>query len=326
MKLPRRQFLRSGAIGLASVAAPTFAFGQSYPARPVRIIVGFPAGGVADITARLLGQALSERVGQQFIIENRPGAVTNIATEAVVRASADGYTLLLATSFNAINATVYERLSFNFIRDIAPIGVIGNAAFIMVVNPSVPAKTVLEFVAYAKANAGTVKMASSGIGSPEHIAGELFRMATGVDLVHVPYRGSAPALTDLIGGQVQVQFGPLASAIEYIKAGTLRVLALTTAARSDALPGVPTVAETLPGFEMTAWQGLGAPRNTPLGVIDRLNKEVNAALANPALRARFADLGTTLLPPGSPADFARLIARDTEKWAEVVRFAAIKVD
>jgi len=326
MKLPRRQFLQFGASAIAAVAGSPFAWGPTYPTRPVRIIVGFPAGGLADITARLLGQALSERLGQQFIIENRSGAVTNIATEAVVRAPADGYTLLLATSFNAINATVYERLSFNFIRDIAPVAGIGDATFVVVVNPSVPAKTVSEFIAYAKANPGKVKMASSGIGSPEHIAGELFRMATGVELLHVPYRGSAPALTDLIGGQVQVQFGPLASAIEYIKAGTLRVLAVTTATRSEALPGIPTVAELLPGFEVSAWQGLGAPRDTPAQVIDKLNREVNAALADPKLKARLADIGTTLLPPGSPADFGKLIARDTEKWAKVVRFAGIKID
>jgi tripartite-type tricarboxylate transporter receptor subunit TctC len=301
------------------------AWAQAYPARPVRIIVGFPAGGLTDITARLIAQWLSDRLGQPFIVENRPGAVTNIATESVVQAPADGYTLLLATALNAINATVYDKLNFNFIRDMAPVASIVDAAFVLEVSPSVPATTVAELIAYAKANPGKLKLASAGVGSPEHVAGELLKMATGVDLLHVPYRGSAPALNDLLGGHVQVIFGPVASSIQYIRAGTLRALAVTKATRSEALPDVPSMAEFLPGFEVSGWQGLAAPRNTPAGVIDMLNKEVNAALTDPKLKARFADLGTTLLP-GSPADFAKLIASDTEKWAKVVSFAGIKAD
>jgi len=291
----------------------------------VRIIVGFPAGGVTDITARVTGQWLSERLGQQFVIENRPGAATNIATEAVIRAPADGYTLLLANATNAINATLYERLNFDFIRDVVPIASIVETPFVMVVNPSFSAKTVPEFIEYAKANPGKLSMASAGSGSAPHVAGELFKMMADINMPHVPYRGDAPAITDLIGGQVQVYFATMGGSIEYIRGGKLRPLAVTTTTRSAALPDIPTMADFLPGYEATAWLGLVAPKNTPAEIAEKLNKEINTALADHRTKARFADLGLTVLP-GSRADFEKLIANDTEKWAKVIKFAGAKPD
>jgi tripartite-type tricarboxylate transporter receptor subunit TctC len=325
MKLPRRQFLYLAAGAAALPVVSRIAWAQAYPARPVRIIVGATAGGGFDIVARPMGQWLSERLGQPFLIENRPGAGTNIATEAVVRAPPDGYTLLLASAANAINAALYDKLSFNFIRDIAPITGIMRVPSAMMVHPAVPAKTVPEFIAYAKANPGKINMASGGKGAPGHVAGELFKMMTGVQMIHVPYRGIAPALTDLLGGQAQVLFGALTSSIEYIRAGKLRALAVTTTARSEALPDLPTIGEFLPGYEASQWYGIGAPKNTPAEIVDRLNKEINAALADPKIKARLADLGGTPLV-GSPADFGKLIAEETEKWAKVVKFAGIKAD
>jgi tripartite-type tricarboxylate transporter receptor subunit TctC len=323
MKLPRRNFLylATGAAALPGVSR--FANAQSYPSRPVRIIVGFAAGGGVDIVARLIGQWLSERLGQSFVIENRPGAGTNIATEAVVRAAADGYTLLLVNTANAINVTLYDKLNFNFIRDVAPVAGIMVVPNVMVVHPSVPAKTVPEFIAYAKANLGKINMGSGGIGGPSHVAGELFKMMAGVDLVHVPYRGVAPALTDLLAGQVQVIFSTMTGSIEYIRAGTLRALAVTTAMRAEALPDIPTVGEFVPGYEASAWYGLGAPKNTPAEIVAKLNNEINAGLADPKLRARLADLGGTVLA-GSPADFSKLMAEETDKWAKVIKSAGIK--
>jgi tripartite-type tricarboxylate transporter receptor subunit TctC len=323
MKLPRRQFLHLAAGAAALPVVSRIAWAQAYPARPVRIIVGATAGGGFDIVARPMGQWLSDRLGQPFVIENRPGAGTNIATEAVVRAPPDGYTLLLASAANAINAALYDKLSFNFIRDIAPITGIMRVPSAMMVHPAVPAKTVPEFIAYAKANPGKINMASGGIGSPGHVAGELFKMMTGVQMIHVPYRGLSPALTDLLGGQAQVLFGALTSSIEYIRAGKLRALAVTTTARSEALPDLPTIGEFLPGYEASQWYGIGAPKNTPAEIVDRLNKEINAALADPKIKARLADLGGTPLV-GSPADFGKLIAEETEKWGKVIRAANIK--
>ena len=296
-----------------------------YPTRPVHIIVGYPAGGTTDILARLAGQYLSERLGQQFVIDNRSGAGNNIGTEAVVNAAPDGYTLLLVNPANAINATLYQNLPFNFIRDIAPVAGIIRVPNVMEVNPSVPVKTVPEFIAYTKANPGKVNMASSGNGTSIHVSGELFKMMAHVDMVHVPYRGSAPALTDLMGGQVQVLFDNMPSSIEYLKAGKLRPLAVTTAARSDALPGVPTVAETVPGYEASAWFGLGAPKGTPKEILDKLNTTMNAGLADPKLKARLADLGGSVLT-GTPAEFGALIAAETEKWAKVVIFSGARPD
>ncbi len=326
MKLPhRRQFLHLAAGAAALPAVSHFAWAQAYPMRPVRIIVGFPAGSSGDIIARLMGQWLSERLGQQFVVENRTGAGGNIGTESVVRAPADGYTLLLCASPDAINATLYDKLSFNFIRDIAPIGAIVSVPLVMVVNPSVPAKTVPEFIAYAKANPGKLNMASAGNGTSAHVSGELFKMMTGMNLVHVPYRGSPPALTDLLGGQVQVYFVPTPPSIEYIRAGKLRALAVTTAVRSQALPDLSTVGAFLPGYEASLWNGLGAPRSTPVEIVERLNKEINAALADPKMKARLADPDGTVLP-GSPADFGKLIADETEKWAKVVKFSGAKPD
>ena len=286
---------------------------QTYPTRPVRLIIGYPPGGSADITARLLGQWLSERLGQPFVIESRPGASTNIATEAVVRAPPDGYTLLLVAPANAINATLYEKLNFNFISDIAPVAGIIRFPNVMVVNPLVPAKTVPEFIAYAKANPGRLNMASSGNGSTIHVSGELFKMMTGVNMVHVPYRGGAPALTDMISGQVQVMFDNVPTSIEFIRAGKLRALAVTTATRSEVLPDLPTVADFVPGYEASAWYGVGVPKGTPDDIIDKLNKEINAILAEPKAKARLADLGASLLA-GSSADFGKLVADETEKW------------
>jgi tripartite-type tricarboxylate transporter receptor subunit TctC len=323
MKLPRRQFLHLAAGAAALPAVSRIAWAQAYPTRPVRIVVGFAPGGGVDIVARLIGQWLSERLGQQFIIENRPGAGTNIATEAVVRAPADGYTLLLVNAANAVNATLYDNLSFNFVRDIAPVAGIMAASSVMVVHPSVPAKTIPEFIAYAKANPRKINMASGGIGSPSHVAGELFKMMAGVGMIHVPYRGLAPALTDLLGGQVQVIFGAVTSSIEYIKAGRLRALAVTTAKRSEALPDLPTVGEFVPGYEASQWYGLGVAKNAPTEIIDRLNKEINVALADPNMKARLADLGGTALV-GSPAEFGKLIVEETDKWAEVIQAANIK--
>jgi tripartite-type tricarboxylate transporter receptor subunit TctC len=325
MKLPRRQFLHLAAGAAALPALSRIAMAQTSPTRPVRILVGFPAGTSADIFARLIGQWLLEHLGRPFITENRPGAGTNIAVEAVVGAAPDGHTLLWATAANATSASFYDNLSFNFIRDIAPIAGVIRTIYVMVVNPTVPAKTIPEFIAYAKANPGKVNMAAGGNGTQLHLAGELFKMMTGVNTVHVPYRGDAPALTDLIGGQVQVMFAGLPASIEYIKAGRLRALAVTTATRQEALPDVPAVGEFVSGYEASGFQGLGAPKNTPAEVIDKLNKEVNAALADPKVKARFIELGNTVLP-GSPANFGKLIADETEKWAKVVKFSGAKPD
>lgn len=322
-KFPRRQFLHLAAGVAALPTVSRFAWAQAYPARPVRIVVGYAAGGSTDILARLLGQWLSERLSQPFLIENRLGAGGNIATEAVVRAPPDGYTLLLADAPAAVNATLYDKLNFNFIRDISPVASIVRAPSLIVVNPSFPAKTVPEFIAYAKANSGKINMAS--VTGLQYLGGELFKMMTGVDMVHVPYRGGAPALTDLIGGQVQVYFPGLAASIEYIRAGKLHALAVTTATRSEALPDIPTVGEFVPGFEYSAWYGIGAPKNTPAEIIDKLNREINAALADPRMKVRLAELGGTGLG-GSPADFGKLIAEETEKWGKVIRANNIKPD
>jgi len=321
MKLPRRTILQLAAGAAALPALSRIAWAQSYPTRPVRIIVGFPAGTSSDITARLIGQWLSERLGQQFIVEDRPGAGTNIAADSVVHASPDGYSLLWVTQTNAINATVYSTLNFNFIRDIQPVASILRVAAVIMVHPSLPAKTVPEFIAYAKANPGKINMSSPGIGSVNHIAGELFKMMAGVDLVHVPYRGSQ--FPDLLSGQVQVTFNPLPSSLEFIRAGKLRALAVTTASRQAVLPDIPTVGEFVPGYEATAWFGIGAPKNTPAEIVDKLNREINAGLADPQLKARLVDLGGETFA-GSPEDFAKFIAAETEKWAKVVKFAGIK--
>jgi tripartite-type tricarboxylate transporter receptor subunit TctC len=323
MKLPRRKFLHLAAGAVALPAVSRFAWAQAYPTRPVRLVVGYPPGGGADILARLIGKSLSERLGQPFIIESRPGAGSNIAAEAVVRAPADGYTLLYVSAPNAINATLYEKLNFNFIRDIAPVASIARGAFIMVVNPSISAKTVPEFIAYAKANPGKISMASGGNGSGPHVAGELFKAMASVDMLHVPYRGDAPALTDLVGGQVQVLFGALSSAIEHVKTGKLRALAVTTATRSQVLPDIPAVSELVPGYEASNWYGVGVPKNTPVEIVEKLNREINAAFVDPRMKARFADLGGTSLA-GPPADFGKLIADETEKWGKVVKFAGLK--
>jgi tripartite-type tricarboxylate transporter receptor subunit TctC len=325
LKLPRRRFLYLATAAAALPSLSRMATAQSYPTRPVRFIIGYPPGGSADLTARLLGQWLSERLGQPFVIESRPGASTNIATEAVVRAPPDGYTLLLVAPANAINATLYEKLNFNFIRDIAPVAGIIRFPNVMVVNPSVPAKTVPEFIAYAKANPSRLNMASSGNGSTIHVSGELFKMMTGVNMIHVPYRGGAPALTDMISGQVQVMFDNVPTSIEFIRAGKLRALAVTTATRSEVLPDLPTVADFVPGYEASAWYGVGVPKGTPDDIIDKLNKEINAILAEPKAKARLADLSASLLA-GSPADFGKLVADETEKWGKVVKFSGAKPD
>jgi tripartite-type tricarboxylate transporter receptor subunit TctC len=326
MKLPRRTFLHLAAGAAALPAVSRIAWAQAYPTRPVRIIVGFPAGGGVDIIARrLMGQWLSERLGQPFLIENRPGAGSNIATEVVVRAPADGYTLLLVHASNAINATLYDKLNFNFIRDIAPVAGIIIVPNVMVLNPSVPAKTVPEFIAYAKANPGKINIASGGIGGPSHVSAELFKMMTGTDMLLVSYRGMAPAVTDLLAGQVQLMFNSLPASIEYIKAGTLRALAVTTATRSETLPSIPTMREFVPGYESPTWYGVGVPKNTPAEIVDKLNKEVNAALADPKMKARLADLGGEALP-GSSVAFGKFIAEETEKWAKVVKFSGAKAD
>src|SRR5436305_2051441 len=315
MKLPRRQFLRLATIAISFPAVLRIANAQGYPTRPVRIVVGFAAGGAPDIAARLVAQWLSERLGQQFIIENRTGAGGNIATEAVLDAPADGYTLLLDSLANAVNATLYEKLKFNFIHDIAPVASISHEAYGMEVHPSFPAKTVGEFIAYAKANPGKLNMASAGNGTGPHMAGELLKIMAGVDMVHVAYRGSPPALTDLLAGQVQIMFSPMSSSIEYVSAAKLRALAVTTATRSEALPDVPTVSEFVPGYEASGWFGLGAPKSTPTEIVDKLNNEINAALADPKMKAKLADLGGTPLV-GRPADFAKLIADETEKQGD----------
>ena len=325
MNLPRRKFLHLAAGAAALPAMSRIAQAQTYPARPVRILVGFTAGSGPDIVARLIGQWLSERLGQQVLIENRPGGASNIATEAVVRAAPDGYTLLLVTSGNAVNASLYEKLSFNFIRDIAPVAAITRTPHVMEVHPSFPARTVPEFIAFAKANPGKVTLASAGNGSPGHLAGALLRMMVGIDLTHVPYRGASQAVTDLIGAQVDVAIVTLAASIEQIRAGKLRPIAMTTETRIDLLPDLPTVSEFVPTFEASGWLGIGAPSSTPSEVIDRLNRDINAGLADSGLQARFADLGLTPII-GSPADFGTLIAAETEKWGKVVKFAGIKPD
>ena len=326
MKLPhRRKFLQLAAGAAALPVLSQIARAQAYPTRPVRLVVGFPPGGTADIVARVIGQWLAERLGQPFVIENRPGAGGNVGTEAVVHAPPDGYTLLLVNPPNAINATLYERLNYNFIRDIAPVAGIMRVPLVMEVNPSVPTKTVSEFIAYVRANPGKVNMASAGIGTSDHVSGELFKMMTGVNMVHVPYRGSGPALTDLLGGQVQVLFDPIPASLEHIKAGRLRPLAVTTATHSEVLPDIPPVSDVLPGFEASSWFGVGVPKNTSADIIDKLNKEFNAALADPKVKARFADLGGTVLA-GTPAEFGKLIADETEKWAKVIKFAGVKAD
>jgi tripartite-type tricarboxylate transporter receptor subunit TctC len=317
MKIARRKFLHlaMGAAGLPALSS--IACAQVYPSRPVRIVNGFPAGGVTDILVRLIAQRLSERLGQQFIVENRVGAGTNIATESVANASADGYTLLVATAANAINATLYEKLGFNFIRDLAPVARFGDAPHILVINPALPAKDVHEFVAYAKANPGKINYASGGVGSPPHATGELFKMMAGVSMTHIPYRGTSIAIPDMIGGQVQAIFAYIPDAIEHIRAGTLRALAATTATRLNSLPDLPTVGDSLPGFEATSLQGLCAPKITPIAIIETLNKEINAALSDPRITVRFEELGMRPLP-GSPADFGKMIADETEKWGKVV--------
>jgi tripartite-type tricarboxylate transporter receptor subunit TctC len=322
MQYPRRRFLQLVA-GAAALQTVPIAAAQTYPSKPVRILTGSPPGGGIDIIGRLIGQWLSDRLGQPFVIENRPGAATNLATDAVVRAPADGYTLLLAFTTNAINATLYDKLSFNFINDIAPVASVARGTMVMVVNPSMPAKTVPEFIAYARANAGKINMASGNNGGPGHVSGELFKAMTGVDMVHVPYRGDPPALTDLLGGRVQVFFGGLPPTIELIKSNKLRALAVTTATRSDALPDTPAMGAFVPGYESSVWFGVGAPRNTPTAVVNRLNKEINTALADPKVKTRLAEQGATVLA-GTPAEFGRLIASDTAKWAKVVKFARIK--
>ena len=323
MALSRRRVLElaTGAIAFAAILGSARA--QTYPTRPVRIIVGFPAGGPSDITARLIAQWLSEHLGQEFVVENRPGAASNIATEAALRAPPDGYTLLLVTSTNAINATFYENLNFNFMSDITPVAGIIRVPFVMEINPSIQAKTVPEFIAYAKANPGKINMASGGIGTSVHIAGELFKMMAGVNLVHVPYRGSAPALTDMISGQVHVMFDILTSSIQHIRSGALRALAVTSERHSEALPDLPTVGDFLPGYEATAWYGIAAPKNTPSEIVDKLNNEVNAGLADPKIKARFAELASAVIP-GSPADFGRLVGDEIQKWAKVVKFSGAK--
>jgi len=325
MKLPRRKFLHLAAGAAALPALPRIAEAQAYPTRPVRIIVGFAPGGGLDIRARLIGQWLQERLGQPFIVENRPGGDSNIATEAVVNAPPDGYTLLLAALPNATNATLHSNLKFNFVRDITPIAGIDREPFVIEVNPSVPVKTVPELIARAKANPGKINMASGGIGSGNHMFGELFKMMAHVDLVHVPYRGAGPALSDVLGGQVQVMFASMSSSIEYVRAGKLRALAVTTATRSPVLPDIPTVGEFVPGYEASFWYGIVAPKNTPAEIAEKLNKEINRAIADPKMRARLAEWGATALA-GSPADLGKLIAEETEKWAKVIRAAGIRAE
>jgi tripartite-type tricarboxylate transporter receptor subunit TctC len=325
MALPRRRFLQFAAAAVAAPAVARSAFAQGYPTRSVRLIIGYTPGGSADITARLMGQWLTERMGQPFVVESRPGGGTNIATEAVVRAAPDGYTLLLVAPANAINATLYEKLNYDFIRDTTPIAGLIRFPNVMEVNPAVPAKSVPEFIAYAKANPGKINYASSGNGSTIHMSAELFKMMAGVDLVHVPYRGGAPALTDMLAGQVQVMFDNLPTSLEHIRAGKLRPLAITSTTRAALLPDLPTVADFVPGYESSAWYGVGAPKGTPAEIVDRLNREINAILADPKAKARVAEMGATLIT-GSPADFGRLVADETEKWGKVVKFADARAD
>ena len=325
MKFPRRNFLHLAAGAAALPAVARIARAQTYPSRPVRLIVPLAPAGASDITARLIGQWLSERLGQQVVIDNRPGGGGNVGTEVVVRAPADGYTLLLVGGLNATNATFYDKLNYNFIRDIAPVASIIRTPFVMAVNPTVPAKTVPEFIAYAKTSPGKINYASAGTGTSTHLTGELFKMMAGVDMVHVPYRGGGPAFNDLLAGQVQAMFPTIVSSIGYIRAGRLRALAVTTATRSDALPDIPTVGEFLPGYEGSNWYGLGVPKATPAEIVNKINKEVNAALDDPKMKARLVDLGGTPLP-GSPVQFGKLIAEETEKWGKVVRFTGINAD
>jgi tripartite-type tricarboxylate transporter receptor subunit TctC len=325
MKLHRRRFLQLAACAAALIAAQRGAWAQAYPARSVRVVVPVAAGGANDVTARLIGQWLSERLGQQFFIENRPGAGTTVGTEAVIRGTADGYTLLISGSNAAINATLFPTLAYNFIRDTAPVASIVRIPQLMQVNPSLPVKSVPEFIAYAKAHPGKIAMGSGGNGSPAHVIGEYFKLMTGTDLTHVPYRGAAPAVTDLLGGQIQVAFTELATSLGYVKSGNLRALAVTTTARTQALPDIPTLSEFIPGFEASQWVGLVAPKDTPPAIIEKLNIEINAALADPRTKARFADLGGMVLP-GSPDDFGKLIRDETEKWTKVIRAANIKME
>ena len=324
MTFHRRHFLRLAGATIALPAVSRGALAQAYPSRPVRLVIGYPPGGSADITARLITQWLSERLGQSFIVESRPGGGTNIATEAVINAPPDGYTLLLLAPANAINATLYEKLNHNFLRDIVPVAGLIRFPNVVVVNPDVPVKTIPELIAYAKANPGKLNMASSGNGSTIHMSGELFKMMTGVNMIHVPYRGGALALTDMIGGQVQVMFDNIPTAMEFVRSGKLRGLAVTGAGRSETLPDLPTVADFLPGYEATSWYGLGAPKGTPNEIIEKLNREVNAILAEPKTKARFLELGASMLP-GSASDFGKLVADETEKWGKVVKFAGAKV-
>jgi tripartite-type tricarboxylate transporter receptor subunit TctC len=323
MKFPRRKFLHFAAGAAVFPTVSQFARAQSYPSRPVRIIVGYAAGGAPDILARLVGQSLSDRLGQPFVVENRPGANGSIAIDTVIKAAADGYTLLAVALPDAVNATLYQNLNYNFVRDIAPVAATSRDPDVMVVNPSLPVKTVPEFISFAKANPGKINMASPGVGSSPHMAGELLKFMTGIEMTHVAYRGSAPALTDLLGGQVQVYFAPISASLAYVKAGKLRALAVTTAARAEALPDVPTVSDFVPGYEVSAWYGMGAPKNTPAEIVDRLNMEINAGLVDPTLKARLADLGSSAFVV-SPADFGKFIANETEKWAKVIRASNIK--
>jgi tripartite-type tricarboxylate transporter receptor subunit TctC len=325
MKLPRRKFLHLAAGAAALPAVSRVGWTEAYPSRPVRLVTGFAAAGGSDVVARLIGQWLSERLGQSFIIENRPGAGGNIGTESVVRAPPDGYTLLLVTFANVVNASLYKKLNFNFIRDISPVAGLMRVPDLMAIHPSVPARTVPEFIAYAKANAGKITMASAGNGSSGHLAGELLKMKVGISLVHAPYRGNGPALTDLLGGQVELMFPTSPSVVEYVKSGRLRGLAVTTASRSETLPDLPTVGEFVPGYEVSGLYGIGAPKGTPAEFIATINKESNAALANPKMKARFVDLGGIVIP-GSPADFGKVVVEDTEKWAKVIEAANIKLE
>src|SRR6516165_5591719 len=324
MKLPRRKFLHLAACAAALPAVSRFACAQAYPARPVRLLVGWPPGGAADVVGRLTGQLLSERLGQQFVIENRPGAGGNLAVEAALKAAPDGYMLLMIGSNNAWNVTLYDNLSFDFVRDIAPVASIVRGVGVLVVHPSVSAKSVPDLIAYAKANPGKINMASGGVGSPQHVYGELFKMMAGVDMLHVPYRGGAPALTDLLAGQVQVMFDTLITSIEHIRAGKLRPLAVTSATRLELLPDIPTVGEFVPGYEAVGWQGVGTPRNTSAEIIAKLNREINAGLADPRMKARITDFGYTVFA-SSPADFRTFIAAYTEKWAKVIKFSGAKI-
>jgi tripartite-type tricarboxylate transporter receptor subunit TctC len=325
MNICRRRFLHLTASAAAVPAVPRIAKADSYPSRPVHLIVFYAAGGGNDIIARLMGQWLSQRLGQSFVIENRPGGGGNLGTEYVVRAPADGYTLLLSSTANTVNASLYDKLDFNFVHDIAPVASISYEPNIMVVNPSVPAKTILEFIAYARANPGKINYGSAGIGSSQHMSGELFKMMAGIDMTHVPFRGTAPALTSLLGGQVQVMFASMPATLEYVRASKLRALGVTIPKRSDVLPDIPSVSEFLPGFDAEVYYGIGAPKDTPGEIVERLNKEINVGLADPQFKARLIELGSTVLP-GSPADFEKFIANETEKWAKVVKFANIKAE